>query len=76
MMRSKLNFDKGVGERIAAIGTAGADNEAVVMYLFAHATTKERFTAVAALDAAPNRRAAIECVPALKRAFLLGDDRE
>jgi hypothetical protein len=44
------------------------------MFLFSHATTKERFEAVVAFDAATNRQAAVACVPALKRAFWLGDD--
>jgi len=73
-VKSSLRFPPGVGERIAAIGTDGADHQAIAMFLFSHATTKERFEAVVAFDAATNRQAAIACVPALKRAFWLGDD--
>jgi hypothetical protein len=68
-MTSALKFPEGVGERIAAIGQDGADLQAITMFLFLHATTKERFEAVVALDAATNKRAVIDCGPALKRAF-------
>ena len=68
-MTSTLKFPEGVGERIAAIGQDGADLQAITMFLFSHASTRERFEAVVALDAATNKRAVIDCVPALKRAF-------
>ena len=75
-MPSKLEFENGVGERIDAIGMDGADLRATTMFLFMHATTKERFEAVVALDAATNRRAVLDCLPALKRAFWLGGVRD
>lgn len=68
-MTSTLKFPVGVGERIAAISSDGADLQAITMFLFMHATTKERFEAVVALDAATNKRAVLDCVPALKQAF-------
>lgn len=68
-MTSALKFPAGVGERIVAIGQDGADLQAITMFLFSHASTKERFEAVVALDAAANKRAVADCIPALKRAF-------
>jgi hypothetical protein len=68
-MTSTLKFPEGVGERIASIGKDGSDLQGITMFLFLHATTKERFEAVAALDDAKNKPAVIDCVPALKRAF-------
>ncbi|MCX7346954.1 MAG: hypothetical protein NTU78_14655 [Alphaproteobacteria bacterium] len=75
-MSSKLEFQKGVGEKIDAIGKDGADLQAITMFLFMHANTRERFESVVALEAATNRRAIMDCVPALKRAFWTGDRRE
>lgn len=75
-MSSKLEFQKGVEERIDAIGKEGADLQAITMFLFMHANTRERFEAVVSLEAATNRRAVMDCVPALKRAFWPGDRRE
>lgn len=68
-MTSTLKFPEGVGDRIAAIGKDGSDLQAITMFLFLHASTRERFEAVAALDAATNKRAVLDCLPALKRAF-------
>ncbi len=68
-MTNTLKFSEGVGERIAAIGKDGTDLQAITMFLFSHASTRERFEAVPALDAAKSKRAVIDCVPALKRAF-------
>ena len=45
-MSSKLEFQKGVEERIDAIGKEGADLQAITMFLFMHANTRERFEAV------------------------------
>lgn len=75
-MNSKLKSPEGVGDKIAAIGTDGADIQAIIMYLYARATTKDCFAAVAELDAATNKQAVLDCVPALKRAFWLGDDHD
>ncbi len=75
-MTTKLKLQKQIGERIDAIGKDGADLQSITMFLFAHATTKERFEAVVALDAARNRRSVIECVPALKRAFWMEDGHD
>jgi hypothetical protein len=74
-MLSKLDFQQGVRERIDSIGNDGADLQAITMFLFAHATSKERFEAVAALSAAKNKRAIMDCIPILKRAFWLGEER-